>query len=164
MRSWNDSAEGPEVPDTGRSWDEAVAAYEELAADGDPSAVFLLDVARRLAATAVGSFLEARAWEECLGIFAPDDTRPPRGTPWVAVVSEADEIDHCMAEYGESPAELDPRCWRVELRGIVHDPSAGDEERTLDAWRCFGGAAEVATVVEGLLPRLRQSRTSSMSP
>jgi hypothetical protein len=70
-------------------------------------------------------------------------------------VSEADEIDCFQDEFGESPAELDLACWRVELRGIVPNPSGGDEERTLEARRCFGVAAEVAQVVESLLTRLR---------
>jgi hypothetical protein len=147
--------EGFEVSNVRRSWDDAVAAYQELAPDGDRSAVFLLDVARRLAATGVGSCLEARAWEECLGIFVPEDCRPPRGTPWIAVVSEADEIDYFREEFRDVPAGLDPACWRVELRGTVRSPSGGDEERSLEVRRCFGGAAEVARVVESLLPRLR---------
>ena len=142
------------MSDTRRSWGEAIAFYEELAADGDRSAVFLLDVVHRLAATAVGSCLEARAWEECLGICVSDESRPLRGTPWVAVVSEADEIDYFQDEFGESPADLDPTCWRVELRGIVRNPAGGDEERTLEMRHCFGGTAEVVEVVEAFLPRL----------
>src|SRR5262245_46256278 len=145
---------GVDAMSEGRSsWADAVAAYEEMAKEGDRSAAFLLDVARRLAGTVVGASLEARAWEECLGVFVPEVTRPPRGTPWVAVVSEADEIDYCVEVFGERPDDLDPACWRVELRGIVPDPS-GDVEQTLEARRCLGGAAEVAGVVEGLLSRL----------
>jgi hypothetical protein len=137
-----------------RSWDEAIATYEEQMADGNRSAGFLLDVVRRLAATGVGSQLEAVAWEECLGIRVPEDCRPPRGTPWVAVVSEADDIDYFQDEFGESPADLDPACWRVELRGIVRTPEGGDEEQALEMRRCFGGAAEIVEAVEALLPRL----------
>lgn len=137
-----------------QSWNDAAAFYQEQASSGNRSAVFLLDVVGRLRATLVGSCLEARVWEECLGICVPEECRPERGTPWLAVVSEADEIDYSEDELGESPADLDPDCWRVELRGIVRLPAGGDEEQTLEVRRCFGGAAEVAQVIESLLPRL----------
>jgi hypothetical protein len=87
-------------------------------------------------------------------LYDRESRHPARETPSLHIVSEADEIDYCLAEFGESPEELDPDCWRVELRGIVRNDEGSDEERVLKQWRCFGGPENVARQVEQLLPLL----------
>jgi hypothetical protein len=140
--------------DPRQSWEAAVAAYEQLAADGDDLAPWFRDLCRTLATTVTSSPLQARASEGCLEIYAPPGSGEQARGLRLAVVSELEEIRYCLDEFGKQPEGLDPECWRVELRGIVIGPDGGNVDQALEQWRCKGGPDTIAQFVVGLLPRL----------
>jgi hypothetical protein len=119
------------MDDAARSWREARTTYEELAGEGDESAVFLRDVVRRLSGTPAESRCVAMAWEECLGIAHPDEAV---GRPSLAVVSDAVPNDW-------------PRC-EVEVRDIVDGVFA-----VLERHPCVGPEQAAASVLR-LLPKV----------
>jgi hypothetical protein len=136
------------------SWDVAVATYAELAADGDDLAPLFQELAQGLARTGASSLFQAWASEGCLEIVVPPGSAAQERGLRLAVVSELDEIRYCLDEFGQQPDDLDPECWRVELRGIVVGPDGGHVDQALEQWRCKGGPADVARLVADLLPRL----------